>query len=43
MTRRAVILLLLLAGLAVLGPVLAPYDPSTAHRDLLFAPPMRPR
>lgn len=40
--RRAVALLLVLGGLAVGGPWLAPYDPSLAHRGYIHAPPMRP-
>lgn len=43
MTRRAGALLVALAALAAFGPALAPYDPDSAHRDYLFAPPMPPR
>jgi ABC-type dipeptide/oligopeptide/nickel transport system permease subunit len=41
--RRAVLLLLVLGGLAVGGPWLAPYDPSMALRGYIHAPPMWPR
>lgn len=41
--RRAVWLLLVLGGLALAGPWLAPYDPSAAHRGYLHAPPMWPQ
>jgi ABC-type dipeptide/oligopeptide/nickel transport system permease subunit len=41
--RRAVMLLLVLGGLAVGGPWLAPYDPSLALRGYIHAPPMWPR
>lgn len=40
--RRAVWLLLALSGVALVGPWLAPYDPSVAHRGYLHAPPMWP-
>lgn len=43
MTRRATVLLGLLASLALVAPWLAPYDPGRAHREFLFAPPMPPR
>jgi peptide/nickel transport system permease protein len=43
MTRRALWLLAALATLAVVAPWIAPYNPATAHRDFLFAPPMPPR
>ncbi len=43
MTRRALILLAVLALLALAGPWVAPYDPGMTHRDFLFAPPMPPR
>lgn len=40
--RRAVWLLVALGGLALAGPWIAPYDPSSAHRGYLHAPPMWP-
>jgi peptide/nickel transport system permease protein len=43
MTSRAAMLLGVLAMLALLGPLCAPYDPVVAHRAFLFAPPMPPR
>jgi peptide/nickel transport system permease protein len=43
MTRRVSLLLLVLAGVAIAGPWLAPYNPETQHRAFLYAPPMRPR
>jgi peptide/nickel transport system permease protein len=43
MSRRALFLVIALASGAVVAPWLAPYDPGTAHRDFLFAPPMPPR
>jgi peptide/nickel transport system permease protein len=43
MTRRAVILLIVLTLVALIAPLVAPYDPGLAHRDFLFAPPMPPR
>ena len=43
MTRRVVVLLIVLAGIAAIGPWMAPYDPETQHRDFLYAPPMLPR
>lgn len=42
MTRRSSTLLLVLIAVALLGPVIAPYDPGTTYREFLFAPPMRP-
>ena len=42
MTRRALVLLIVLGVTALVAPWLAPYDPETGHRDYLFAPPMRP-
>jgi peptide/nickel transport system permease protein len=42
-TRRAAILLTVLASVALVAPWLAPYDPGRTHRDFLFAPPMPPR
>jgi ABC-type dipeptide/oligopeptide/nickel transport system permease subunit len=41
--RRAVLWLALLGLVAVVGPLLAPYDPATAHRGFWHAPPMWPR
>ena len=41
--RRSLVLLVLLAALALLGPSLAPYDPGAVHRGYLHAPPMWPR
>lgn len=41
--RRAVWLLAALAGVALGGPWLAPYNPSAAHRGYVHAPPMWPR
>lgn len=43
MTRRAALFVLALAAIAVFAPALAPYDPATAHRGYLSAPPMPPR
>lgn len=43
MTRRAVILLGVLAAIAIAAPWAAPYDPEQQHRGFLHAPPMRPR
>ena len=43
MTRRASMLLALLALVALVGPWCAPYDPVLTHRAFLFAPPMLPR
>ena len=43
MTRRVVLLLVVLTALALVGPWLAPYSPETQHRAFLYAPPMRPR
>lgn len=41
MTRRiAAIVLVLLGGMVLAAPVLAPYPPSTQHPDLAYAPPM---
>lgn len=42
MIRRAGLFILLLAGVAALAPILAPYDAGRAFRDFLHAPPMRP-
>lgn len=42
MTRRAARLVLALAALALVAPLLAPYDSGRAFRDYLHAPPMRP-
>jgi peptide/nickel transport system permease protein len=41
--RRASVLLIALAAIALAGPWLAPHDPSTSRRDFLNAPPMPPR
>jgi peptide/nickel transport system permease protein len=41
-TRRAGLLILVLALVAIVGPWLAPYDPGRAFREFLHAPPMRP-
>ena len=43
MTRQVTVLLGVLAGVAIVGPWLAPYDPEISHRDFLHAPPMPPR
>ena len=43
MTRSAVLLALTLTAVALGGPWLAPYAAQTQHRDLMHAPPMRPR
>jgi peptide/nickel transport system permease protein len=43
MTRRASMLLALLALVALVAPWCAPYDPVLTHRAFLFAPPMPPR
>ena len=43
MTRRASLLLAMLAMVALVAPWCAPYDPVVAHRGFLFAPPMPPR
>lgn len=43
MTRRAALLLAVLAVVAIAAPWLAPYDPAAAHRRYPFAPPMVPR
>ncbi len=43
MTRRALLLLGGLLFVAVVAPLLAPYDPGHSFRDYLHAPPMRPR
>jgi peptide/nickel transport system permease protein len=42
-TRRALLLLGALGALALAGPWLAPYDPGTAHRGYVHAPPMWPQ
>ena len=42
MTRRIAALIAVLAVVAALAPLLAPYDPEAQHREFLFAPPMRP-
>ena len=42
MTSRAATFVLALAALALLAPLLAPYDSGRAFRDYLHAPPMRP-
>jgi len=42
-TRRATVLLVVLAGLALVGPWLAPYDAGRAFRGFVHAPPMIPR
>jgi peptide/nickel transport system permease protein len=39
---RAGVLILVLIGVAVVAPALAPYDSGRAFRDFLHAPPMRP-
>jgi len=41
-TSRAATFVLALAALALLAPLLAPYDSGRAFRDYLHAPPMRP-
>ena len=43
MTRRAALVVIVFAAVAVVAPWLAPYDSSLAFRDYLHAPPMRPR
>ena len=42
MIRRAGILIVVLAGAALIAPAVAPYDAGRAFRDFLHAPPMRP-
>jgi peptide/nickel transport system permease protein len=42
MIKRAGLFMIALAGLAVLAPVLAPYEAGRTFRDFLHAPPMRP-
>lgn len=43
MTRRAAVLLVVLAALALAGPWVAPYDAGRAFRGFVHAPPMFPR
>lgn len=43
MGPRSIVLLAVLAALAVVGPWLAPYDPTQAFRGYWHAPPMLPR
>ena len=42
MTRRGGLLIIVLIGVALLAPALAPYESGRAFRDFLHAPPMRP-
>ena len=42
MIRRAVIFIATLVALALIAPVIAPYDAGRSFRDFLHAPPMRP-
>jgi peptide/nickel transport system permease protein len=42
MTRRAGVFMIVLIAIAMLAPILAPYDAGRAFRDFLHAPPMRP-
>ena len=42
MSRRVGVLIGVLAAVALLAPLAAPYDPETQHRDFLHAPPMPP-
>ncbi len=42
MSRRAAVFVLVLTGLSLLAPLLAPYDAGRGFRDFLHAPPMRP-
>jgi peptide/nickel transport system permease protein len=42
-TARAIGLLAVLTLAVIAAPWVAPYDPSTPHRDFSFAPPMPPR
>jgi len=42
-TRRAAVFVLILAMVAVVAPLLAPYEAGTGFRDFLHAPPMPPR
>jgi peptide/nickel transport system permease protein len=42
-TGRVGALLLTLAGIALLAPWVAPYNPEAQHRAFLYAPPMPPR
>lgn len=43
MNRRVATLILALAGVALIAPWMAPYDPELHHRNFLYAPPMAPR
>lgn len=42
MTRRAAWFVIVLAGLSLAAPLLAPYEAGRGFRDFLHAPPMRP-
>jgi ABC-type dipeptide/oligopeptide/nickel transport system permease subunit len=42
MTRRAGLLILAFVIVALVAPLLAPYEPGQSFRDFLHAPPMRP-
>jgi peptide/nickel transport system permease protein len=42
-SRRAAMLLAMLTAIALAAPWLAPYEPATARREFLNAPPMPPR
>ena len=43
MTRRALLFVAAMSGIALIAPFLAPYNPDTGYRNFLFAPPMPPR